>query len=51
MGEIIGILVSTIAIFVLLVLARLLRKIWKAETTHARQLRDERKAREEDFPD
>jgi uncharacterized membrane-anchored protein len=51
MGEIIGILVSTIAIFVLLVLARLLRKIWKAETTHARQLRDERKAREEDYPD
>jgi uncharacterized membrane-anchored protein len=51
MDEITGILVGTIAIFVLLVLARLLRKIWKAETTHARQLRDERKAREEDYPD
>jgi uncharacterized membrane-anchored protein len=51
MGEIMGILVGIIAIFLLLVLARWLRKIWEAETTHARHLRDERKAREEDYPD
>lgn len=51
MEEITGILVGAIAIFLLLVLARLLRKIWKAETTHARHLRDERKAREEEYPD
>jgi uncharacterized membrane-anchored protein len=51
MEEITGILVGAIAIFLLLVLARLLRKIWKAETTHARHLRDERKTREEEYPD
>jgi H+/gluconate symporter-like permease len=46
-----GILVAAIVVFALVLLGRLLKKVWKAEAAHAKHLKDDRKAREGDHPD